>query len=191
MHHRAEHSEIVGLSQKGRQRIIDLLEKQELDKLGADPGGIEGAERLQNFFSADKNFIVRSFESSGGRGLAGFITGLNFDWAESTWEVEPGRRAPKMVKLSVTFAPIHDLHLGLDHDGMMTSLPFNVGLISNAIGGDVWDENWSPASDESQGAQNLKEASGQARKKTKVPNRKVEAATRLAGEGGGPLGGLI
>ena len=141
---------------------------------------MDGPERLKNFFDADKNFIVRSFESSGGRGLAGFITGLNFDWAESTWEIDPGRRAPKMVKLSVSFAPIHDLHLGLDHDGMMTSVPFNVGKMSNAIGHDPWDETSYPSDSTSPGNTNITAADGKTKKKSPAPNSKLEAAKKLA-----------
>lgn len=180
LHHRAEHSEVVGLSPKGRKRIMDALLQEEIDKLGDVPEGMEGPERLKNFFAADKNFIVRSFESAGGRGLAGFITGLNFDWAESTWEIDPGRRAPKMVKLSVSFAPIHDLHLGLDHNGMMTSVPFNVGKISNTIGGDPWDEENYPSDSNSAGNRNITAADGKTKKKTPAPNSKLEAAKKLA-----------
>ncbi len=180
LHHRAEHSEIVGLSPKGRQRIIDALLQEKIDAMGDVPEGMDGPERLKNFFDADKNFIVRSFESSGGRGLAGFITGLNFDWAESTWEIDPGRRAPKMVKLSVSFAPIHDLHLGLDHDGMMTSVPFNVGKMSNAIGHDPWDETSYPSDSTSPGNTNITAADGKTKKKSPAPNSKLEAAKKLA-----------
>ena len=186
LHHRAEHSEITGLSEKGKKRIIDLLISEEMKKLGDPPPEIEGAERLRQFFDSEKNFIVRSFESSRGRGLAGFITGLNFDWAEATWEIDPGRRAPKMVKVSVSFAPVHDLHLGLDHNGMMTSVPFNVGLLSNTIGRDPYDEFSRPASDDYVGAVVRSQADGKSRPSSKPEDPKVkEAAKSASGTGTG------
>lgn len=97
------------------------------------------ATRVSSFFSAENNPIVRSFESTRGRGLAGFITEMNFDWAESTWETSPGQRAPKMINVSVSFTPIHDIPMGLDSDGMMRSLPYNVGGISRGVGADPYD----------------------------------------------------
>jgi len=184
LHHRAEHSEIVGLSDRGKKRIKDAVTK-------ANPAAtikeLEGAERLKNFFDANKNFIVRSFESSRGRGLAGFITGLSFDWAEATWDIDPGRRAPKMAKISVSFAPIHDLHLGLDHNGMMTSVPFNVGAISNVIGGDPYDEVNYPTSGNTAGAQKIAAADGKAKKATVAKDPALNAAKKAAG----PVGDLF
>jgi len=180
LHHRAEHSEIIGLSEKGEQRILDALLKKKLDEMGAVPPDVAGIDRLNAFFDSKKNFIVRSFESSRGRGLAGFITGLNFDWAESTWEIEPGRRAPKMIKLSVSFAPVHDLHMGLDHDGMMTSVPFNVGELSNAIGGDPYDEKFAPSSDKASGAKVKAAADGKSKPAAKSKDPSLNAAKKLA-----------
>jgi len=184
LHHRAEHSEIIGLSARGKDRIrkgafadTGFKKKDEMT----------GIERLKKFFDPKHNFIVRSFESSRGRGLAGFITGLSFDWAESTWDIDPGRRAPKMVKLSVSFAPIHDLHLGLDHDGMMTSVPFNVGAISNAIGGDPYDEVNYPSSGDSAGSQVRAAADGEAKKSTVAKDPALNAAKKAAG----PVGDLF
>ena len=179
MHHRAEHSEIIGLSDKGRKRIKDLIIKKKEEEIGEPEPDMTGPERLQKFFDADKNFIVRSFESSRGRGLAGFITGLNFDWAESTWEINPGRRAPKMMKLSVSFAPIHDMHLGLDHSGMMTSVPFNVGLLSNAINGDPYSDEY-PSNDHFIGSQNKTEANRVGRGLPPTEPDTAENAQRIA-----------
>lgn len=187
LNHRAEHSEVVGLSKKGKKRIIDLLVKKKMDELGSPGPEMEGEERLRNFFDAEKNFIVRSFESTRGRGLAGFITGLNFDWAESTWEIDPGRRAPKMMKLSVSFAPVHDLHFGLDHNGMMTSVPFNVGKLSNVIGGDPYDEKNNPSEDTYVGAVIRAKADGDSRPGSKPEDPRVKNAAKSSG--GIPGGG--
>ena len=83
------------------------------------------------------NAISRSFRSSGGKGLAGFIETLSFDWYDkTTWEIgvgigktQPslGRRAPKMCKVDVSFAPIHDITPGLDHVGGNRAPVYPVG----------------------------------------------------------------
>jgi hypothetical protein len=83
-----------------------------------------------NFFSSDNNAIVRSFESTQGKGLAGFITSLNFDYTDSTWSVDEGYKAPKSVTISMAFAPIHDLPVGLDSDGRMRAMSHPVGSLA-------------------------------------------------------------
>lgn len=94
---------------------------------------------LNDWFDSKNNFIVRSFESTMGRGLAGFITSLNFDWNQSTWEIQPGLRAPKYLEVDLAFSPIHDIPMGLDHEGMMRAVPYNVGETSNIVGQDPLD----------------------------------------------------
>lgn len=83
-----------------------------------------------NYFASDANkgnSIVRSFEDAGGRGLAGSIRSLSFDWNEAPWETSQGSRAPMWCKVSIQFNPIHDLPMGLDHDGMPRAIPYPVG----------------------------------------------------------------
>ena len=41
-----------------------------------------------------------------------------------------------MMKVSVSFAPIHDIPMGLDSDGMMRSVAYNVGSASGLVGHD-------------------------------------------------------
>lgn len=79
---------------------------------------------VKNFMidnNVDKgNAVARSFRSSGGKGIAGFIDSLSFDWYDKvTWVTDegPGRKAPKMCKVSISFSPIHDITPGLDHMG--------------------------------------------------------------------------
>ena len=87
------------------------------------------------------NAISRSFKSSGGKGLGGFIESINFDWYDKvTWnashEDKPeknkafyayqGRRAPKMCKITISFSPIHDITPGLDHKGINRAPVYNV-----------------------------------------------------------------
>jgi hypothetical protein len=101
--------------------------------------GKQDATALARFLSPESNPIIKSFESARGRGLAGFITDLKMDWAESPWDVRPGSRAPLFMKLSVSFSPIHDIPMGLDSDGMMRSVAYNVGELAGSIGHDVYD----------------------------------------------------
>jgi len=72
---------------------------------------------MKDFLDEKNNAIVRSFRSTGGKGLAGFIESIGFDWNSGTWDVEHGRWAPKMCKISITFAPVHDIAPGLDAYG--------------------------------------------------------------------------
>ena len=94
----------------------------------ADPQAVED---MQDRLFGDKNPIMRSFETTAGRGLAGVITSLNFDWGlngEINWDVVggPGFKAPQGCKISISFTPIHDITPGLDADGMMRAPVFNV-----------------------------------------------------------------
>lgn len=79
---------------------------------------VTSVEKLTDFLSPESNALVRSFQSVEGKGLAGTIDSLNFDWYENvTWELTPGSRAPKMCKVSISFTPIHDISPGLDSNG--------------------------------------------------------------------------
>ena len=70
------------------------------------------------FMLAANNVIVRSFESTGGKGLAGFIDSINFDWYDrTTWDIDIDRKAPQMCKVTISFTPIHDISPGLDAYG--------------------------------------------------------------------------
>ena len=142
MYKRQLHTEIKGLSPAGIKKIKD----DEVAKLEKPAREATDGHELRRFFAGSEktgaeagkeNYLIRSFESAMGRGIAGFITDLSFDWAESTWEYEPGMRAPQMMKVSVSFAPIHDIPMGLDSDGMMRSVAYNVGSASGLIGHDA------------------------------------------------------
>lgn len=101
------------------------------------PPPIPSATITQNtqasFLDPTINPIVRSFEDgAGGRGLAGFITSLTVDYGNTdvTWGVEQGSRAPTIVSLSINFAPIHDIPMGLGADGTARSVAYPVGDIT-------------------------------------------------------------
>jgi len=108
------------------------------NRITAD-AGIEAQAALgDNFFDAKKNSIVASFDSTKGRGLAGFITSLALDYEGSTWEISPGKKAPKNIKVTMNFSPIHDLPLGLDYDGNLRNPSHPTGRFAGSYG-DVYD----------------------------------------------------
>lgn len=85
-------------------------------------------EKLSEFLDPEKNAVVKSFQDTGGKGLAGFIESMNFDWYDKvTWETEHGRIAPKMCKVTITFSPIHDISPGIDHHGFNRAPVYPVG----------------------------------------------------------------
>ena len=103
---------------------------------------LEAAKRGQNstpageFFSSENNAIVRSFETTRGRGVAGFITSIGLDYGMNshTWDTSAGKRAPKFVKISLGFTPITDLPLGLDYNGDIRNPSHPVGKYAGAFG---------------------------------------------------------
>jgi len=96
-------------------------------------------------FSSGENAIVRSFESVKGKGLGGVITGLTYTELASpqiVWETSDfGSRAPKMIKVNMTFAVIHDIAPGIDHKGFMRAIQYPVGRIAHTINGDTYDSS--------------------------------------------------
>jgi hypothetical protein len=90
------------------------------------------------------NPITKSYESGMSRGLAGFITQLDVNYNEVNWETSRiGSKAPMMVKITVNFAPIHDIPPGLDHNGMLRAPTYNVGRINNQLFGDPKDHSYT------------------------------------------------
>ena len=88
-----------------------------------DLGNSAYSKEASNFMSdsdisGQGNVISKSFRSSGGKGLAGFIDSINFDWYNQVhWEIDEGRKAPMNCKVTLSFSPIHDITPGLDHKG--------------------------------------------------------------------------
>lgn len=75
-----------------------------------------------NMLDANKSAIVRHFENNAGKGLAGYIESMDFDWFTHTrWNT--GRQArdtgfvPMMCKITISFSPVHDISPGLDSQG--------------------------------------------------------------------------
>lgn len=98
-------------------------------------------ESIRTFFkndgSEDANPILKSFASTKGKGLAGFIKSIRFDWADARWVTDKfNGRAPMSMKLQVEFLPIHDINPGIDHNGFNTAPIYNVGDIAGAYNRD-------------------------------------------------------
>mgnify|MGYP001251689697 CR=1 FL=1 len=93
------------------------------------------------FDGTDKgNPIIRSFRSSGGRGLACAISGLGIDWKlnSTLWETTPGKRGPTGCEISISCVPIHDITPGLDADGFNRAPVYGIGDINRQLQGDFW-----------------------------------------------------
>ena len=76
----------------------------------------------------DGNPVFRAFRSTQGKGLPGVIKSIRFDFSEATWETEHAK-APKLMKIDIDFAPIHDINPGIADDGFMIGSIYNIGNI--------------------------------------------------------------
>lgn len=92
---------------------------------------------VQDFFKStgeNANPIFKSFESTKGKGLAGFVKAIKLDWNESVWSVDGyNGKAPTLLKVNIDFAPIHDIQPGIDNNGFTTAPVYRVGEISDAL----------------------------------------------------------
>ena len=85
------------------------------------------------FLSPSKNPVRKAFQTSGGAGLAGVIMNMSLDYAQYAWGTthefpkHTEMRAPKGVNINMSFAPIHDMPLGLNHNGEMFAPSHPVG----------------------------------------------------------------
>jgi len=91
---------------------------------------------LSSFLDPKKNAVVKSFESVKGKGLAGVIDSMNFDWFDRvTWETDADKsKAPKMCKVTISFSPIHDISPGIDNLGYNRSPIYPVGFFAKKGG---------------------------------------------------------
>lgn len=108
-------------------RIQSLLK----DAFGAVTDSVD---KLVDFLDPEKNAIVKAFKSTAGKGLAGTLDSLNFEWVDNsaiTWEIAPNRRAPKVIKISTSFTPIHDIAPGLDANGYNRGPVYPVGHLAH------------------------------------------------------------
>ena len=99
----------------------------------------------QEFLKPNNNPIVRSFESTEGKGLACFIKSLSFDYNNVPWSTHVAAEekndkgetifkgsqsniAPMRIKVNMSLAPIHDMPLGLSYDGTIMAPSHPVGV---------------------------------------------------------------
>lgn len=109
-----------------RKTLESLMESTLGDYISISQQNIE---TLNAFLNPEKNALVKSFESVQGKGLAGVLESLNFDWHDKvTWEDKVGSKAPKMCKVTMSFIVIHDISPGIDWLGYNRSPIYPVGL---------------------------------------------------------------
>ena len=95
-----------------------------------------------DFMKSENNPFVRAYESTAGKGLAGVLGGISFNWlSEIPWEIDYNSRAPMGCKITFALDVIHDIPPGLDHSGYNRAPLYNVGDIMNNIGGSIYDDN--------------------------------------------------
>jgi hypothetical protein len=85
---------------------------------------------IREFLDHNNNSIIRTFKETGaGGGLAGFIESMSFEWISSnqvTWEIDVGKKAPKLCKVQMEFSPIHDITPGLNSQGNNRAPVYNI-----------------------------------------------------------------
>jgi hypothetical protein len=90
------------------------------------------AERIVGKQGDDDTKLQRvhaNFKNYGGKGLAGYITSLDFDITNVTWETAPGYVMPQYLAVTVAFTAIHDIQPGLDFDGFNRAPLFRKNMI--------------------------------------------------------------
>ena len=80
-------------------------------------------------FTGDKvGSVVKAFQDSGGQGVPGVITSIDFgNMVENTWGIDDGYRAPITLDVTISYAVVHDIPPGLDSHGLMNSAIYGVG----------------------------------------------------------------
>jgi hypothetical protein len=91
------------------------------------------------------NPYTKAFNSTKGRGLPGFINSFSMDLLseDTSWDIDHNSRAPKLVKITLGFSPVHDITPGIDNSGFNTAPIYNIGDIMKSTSGDVWDAKGS------------------------------------------------
>ena len=105
----------------------EFLKRRLIQKILSGLEVSDTASGLDEFLDPEKNALVKSFKSSGGKGLAGFIESMNLDWQDKRWDVTADASAPMMCKVTISFSPIHDISPGLDSQGYNRAPIYPVG----------------------------------------------------------------
>ena len=133
----------IGLELDENSIVQKAIQEEQATGGGGEPPGAADQEQddtslVRQFFASDDaenaNPIMRAFESTKGRGLAGFIKNIRFDWNDATWNTNGfGKRAPMFCRIDISFAPVHDINPGIDASGFNTAPIYRVGEISDAL----------------------------------------------------------
>lgn len=88
-----------------------------------------------NFYDETKNPIMRSYQSTYGKGLAGVIKNFSVAYEKDLWSVEgaDNLRAPKIITVTIGMDVIHDSPVGLDANGTMMAPIWPVGHYSTVF----------------------------------------------------------
>lgn len=91
-----------------------------------------------DFYDQAKNSIMKSYQSTYGKGLAGVIKNFSVSYEQSVWSVEGADylRAPKIITVTIGMDVIHDSPVGLDANGTMMAPIWPVGHFSNVLAPD-------------------------------------------------------
>jgi hypothetical protein len=94
------------------------------------------------FLNSMNNPFTKAFETTMGRGLAGKLGGITFDWLDQSfsWETDYNSRAPMGCKITFNLDVIHDIPPGLDYAGYNRAPLYNVGRVMKDISGDVYND---------------------------------------------------
>jgi len=140
-----EFRSMINFNETGRE-LLRLINSEQLSAAAAAERAAAGAgaptsstadPNVMNpsIFYGPNNPILKAFNSTAGKGLAGVITSFKVDYKESDkrWGIDADNklRAPMYVTISVTMAVIHDIPLGLDANGIMNAPIWPVGNSSN------------------------------------------------------------
>lgn len=112
--------------------------------IGAELAGLILENPESQFMRPEVNPFVRAFHTTRGRGLAGAMDGITFNWLDDfPWETDHNSRAPIGCQIGFAFDVIHDLPPGLDHTGYNRAPLYNVGEIMRNVAGDVYEDRFS------------------------------------------------
>ena len=121
--------------------------REDIDTITVDAEGITVKKHFEDYVNAFdsngnvNNPLTAAYETTLGKGLAGFIGNLGIQATDALWETQViGSKAPMSVKIDISFNPIHDIAPGLDADGMMRAPVYNTGKIINSLYGDVYED---------------------------------------------------
>lgn len=120
---------------RAKNARVDTLQSESGDH--SEQQTFETMKNVTAFFNPEGqngNPIMRAFNSTAGKGLAGFIENINFDFFNSMWDTDgENTRAPMSMQVDIQFSPIMDINTGLSSDGAMIGAPYNIGEIMKAF----------------------------------------------------------